>query len=274
MELQINREKQEVIIIKTILEKEPNNRIKLIEQQELFKDNIETAFGDIIAEIYKVYPPDKYYNDPVNYTVQSTWRREKKAILGFDVYKNEIITIYEMLKNKDKLELTLQDMEDIRLSYSFNIQFQPLDKANRNGGMVFTVKSLSDVVYGLLYFSAYYGIKMKKCDHCGRWFTTETFQKKDCERKSPVEKYSHLQCSRAAKVYKKKLRERENAIIKSWKSRKDPNIDQQIFDLQNTCNDLLVKLSIENLQTLDRYLYADDKPKQTRPNRKKKQIGD
>lgn len=273
----INKQANSVIIQETIppiKEKRGQFTKYTFSANILYENTIDFALGDIISEIERHFPPKQYFDDVIHYTVNSIFGDKSTVdIIGFPVRSANVISIYEMFKEKNELTPLLDDLDHIRLTFGINgVQFYPLDKSDYNAGMTFGVKRLEDVIYGYLYFCAFNHIKLKKCAHCGKWFTTETFKKKYCDRMSPVERYSHLQCRRAAEDWRKKLRERETAIYDNWKQNLIKYGDR-IDELRNACNTYLDKLSVDNLQTLESYLYSDDKPKQTRPNRRKKEIG-
>ena len=276
--LNINKQQNKVIIFENIPKAEETGNEFLaytFESNILYINKIDTAFGDIIFEIEEKFPPKQYFGNEAQFIYDSCFTDNYTVnIAGFFVKSSIVPTIYNIFRDKSELNLSLDDLDHIRLTYGISgVQFYPLDMSDYTAGMVFDVKYLTDVIYGILYFCAFNHLKLKKCDHCGKWFSTDTLKTKYCSRKSPMEQYSHLKCRRAAEDCRKKLREREAAIYDNWKQNLIKYGDR-IDDLRNTCNKYLKILSVENLQALTDYLYADDKPKQTRPNRKKKEIGD
>lgn len=243
----------------------------------LYINKIDTALGDIRGEIENKFPPDQYFGNEAQFIYDSCLNDTGTVnIAGFSVKSLVVPTIYNIFRyEEDALnKLTLESLEQIRIAYGIKGTLSnPFDTSDYTAGSIFVVKDIVDVIYSLLYFYAFNHLKQKKCDHCGKWFSTDTLKTKYCSRKSPMEQYSHLKCRRAAEDCRKKLRERETAIYDNWKQNLIKYGDR-IDDLRNTCNKYLKILSVENLQALTDYLYADDKPKQTRPNRKKKEIGD
>lgn len=59
------------------------------------------------------------------------------------------------------------------------------------------VTSVCEIAYALLYYYAMNGLNLVKCEHCGRWFATDSFKHKFCNRKSPVPGYDKLNCEQA-----------------------------------------------------------------------------
>lgn len=238
--------------------------------------SIVCAFGNIVCCLEEIFGKDNYTS--TDYVVSTIWGKEHGSlfnpdpakVFGFPVRSSTLTVIYSFLSDKEFLEteISFEDIERMRIYHGYKVYPKPIDPMNKEKGLVFDVGNLNDVVFSILYYYVVDKFKVRKCCHCGRIFATKSLKIKYCPRKSTSKKYKHLECKDAADYWKKKLREREKSVRSNW----EYYYPEKVNDLINTCNHHLkdLPLSIENLTACEEYLYSDNMPKQTRPNRKKR----
>ena len=182
------------------------------------------ALGNVIYVLETLFPIDngetfkaKKYNSPeyeTNAVINQLFHKEKiKEVYGFRENGGVMYMIYDFFNDRDKIKLSLKDIEEIRIINTININFLPLDRTNINNGMNFpNIKSIREIIYCILYYYAYYDYKLVKCEHCGRWFATNSFKNKYCPRNSTFEGYTHLNCEQAVRNIKQELQREKKRI--------------------------------------------------------------
>jgi len=71
---------------------------------------------------------------------------------------------------------------------------------------------LEDIIFSVLHYLAFFKYKFAKCNHCERYYATQTYKTKYCNRKSPHEEYNHLECEQAVKDIKQLVARRKKSI--------------------------------------------------------------
>ncbi|MBP7186984.1 MAG: hypothetical protein KBA55_09540 [Ruminococcus sp.] len=179
------------------------------------------------------------------------------SFYGMDIGKISINnTIFEFFDNRIEIKLTLKELDIFRIKHNIRTEIRPLeynDFEYINGMRFLFVNTVIDVFYCLLYYYAFEGQKLKRCEHCGRWFATTSFKNKYCDRLSTVEQYSHLKCEIAAQNMrqecsrvKKRIENRERNSLKGQLSNgKNTDIIEFQKNVTNTyCTFLFQKLQI------------------------------
>lgn len=221
--------------------------------QDLTKDGyyelgtLPNAIGNILYVLEQEFPSDEYYSDSFNYIVNAinsgiTGKRKVLNMWGFSVSASSVPKIYDIIGNSAQLSFDLKDIEDIRISYNVQTQYMPIDITDKSKGIKFTVKTFFDVIYGLLYFYAFEGLKLKKCEHCGLWFATPTYKIKYCTRHSPIHEYKHLLCSEAVQNIKQNCTRIRNRIETKARSTVDAQLkggySEFIIDFKSKADEL------------------------------------
>ncbi len=180
------------------------------------------ALGNIISVLNDEFPgvaelSSSEYANLIASSITSGVKQVKE-IWGLKCTPDQVFNINEFLNNSDrwseiskngvkekgkfKIDLTLQDVEIWRVRHHIKKSATPSDWLNidySQGLIINDVTSIYDVVYGLLYYYAFNGLKLVKCEHCGRWFATSTLKNKYCSRKSTFPGYTHLNCEQAVR---------------------------------------------------------------------------
>lgn len=74
--------------------------------------------------------------------------------------------------------------------------------------------SMRDGVFSLLHYLFLNGYKLKKCEHCGKYFPTKTLKRKYCSRNSPYRKHEDTSCGEAVDHIIKTIKKRRKNILK------------------------------------------------------------
>ena len=201
-------------------------------------NNVLNALGDIIDEYIRIYPSNDYFS--IDYIKNSIFERreDNKYLCGFPISPTSLNNIFSILGEKDIQTFTLDDIEDLRLNGQFNITPKHLSNVTEKG-YSFIVNNIDDVLMALLYFYAKNNLKLVKCVHCGRWFATSSLKNEYCDRRSPIEKYSHLSCYEAVQNMRQQCRRIRNRIynnaINTVKGQRGEN-NSFIRDFNNECS--------------------------------------
>lgn len=178
--------------------------------------SVNCAFGNVLALLESEFPTENYKQAEfiVKYVLDGLAGNEKTVdIWGMTVKPTLLYSIYDFLDGKEKVDLTLRNIERMRIMHGININNLPLNLTNFDEGMKFQeISSALEVVYALLYYYAFNGYKLVKCEHCGRWFATTTFKIKYCPRRSTFPGYTHLNCEQAVKNIRQQCLRVKNRI--------------------------------------------------------------
>lgn len=221
--------------------------------------NINYAFGNLIDVLKDSFPEISNMSEEehaaytvikITNNVQGKGSKKARKIYGLNINEDVAFSIISLthqthikLTGKSNLipivDMTIQDVETwyLKKCYRPN-RILPLESVHTNGidfskGLkILDIKSLFDVVYGLLYFYAYNKLKQTECSHCGRWFATNSLKNVYCKRKSPcnniglfnLSKRDPLECTAAVKYIRqqctkirRRIREKSSAAT-SFKS--------------------------------------------------------
>ncbi len=101
--------------------------------------------------------------------------------------------------------------------------------------------SQADIIFAIFHFLVLCKYKFKKCEHCGKYFATQTLKQIYCYRNSPYPKYEHLECCDAVKDIKQSLR------------RTRRKIEKNLYNNQPLKNDNFITKSAELLDTAKKH---------------------
>ena len=208
-------------------------------------------------------------------------------------------SLYDLLMyidGKDEIEPTFESIEDLRMLHRMTTNYLPIS-VDKPGSMRFeNLQNVTHVVIAALYYYAYNKYTLKRCKHCGRWFATQNKKIEYCDNISPCYGMvvagakvlgAERGCKEAVDIIKKRLAHRKKVIYDKWYEGQitcsekceecpysecilDEDRCKELCDTYKQLKCAIVKQpSVENIVALHSYLYADDKPKQERPNRRK-----
>lgn len=275
------------------LQKKDDDKLKV-----LTLGSIDCAFGNLIYNYFESNPIYKGYGSFIrdNFGSKEVALEIMKNDTCISIFEpiasmncsllSTINSIYLYTEGKEDTEQkdkkgnkygyipSLDEINDFRLQYHVRIEQLPLehgDYKNTTGMRFFEIKTIYDVFYGILYYYAYEHLKLKRCEHCGRWFVTASYKTKYCNRKSTVERYSHLVCKDAAKNMKQECTRVKNRIetkaysSKTQRSGKNKgSYNKYVEELQNKCKvyqDYTPYESADNLEAYHSFLRETEKQK-------------
>lgn len=126
-----------------------------------------------------------------------------------------VLNFAACFEGQEKVKLSMQNVEVWRIRHFVEKSVSPLDWLNASydaGIRLDGITSIYDIVYALLLYYAMNNLKLVKCEHCGRWFATESFKCKYCNRKSPVPRYAKLNCEQAVQNIRQECSRIRNRI--------------------------------------------------------------
>ena len=213
------------------------------------------AFGNVVAMLEGEFPAENY--EEVGYLTntiinQLVGKGKSKTIWGISESGTIMHTIYSFLSGKDKINLTLKDMEEMRILHGLNINYLPINRINIDDGIEFkNIKSIKEVIYSLLYYYAYNNLKLVKCEHCGRWFATTTLKNKYCPRKSTFSGYTQHNCEQAVRNISQELQREKKRIYNAMTTYTTNYGNEEINNFLDKCSAFRDKIknraSVENL---------------------------
>lgn len=217
--------------------------------------SMECAFGNVVSMLEGEFPSDNY--DQPGYISKViidklSGKGKSKEIWGMHESGSVMHTIYHFLNGEDKITLSLKAMEEMRILHGLTINFLPINQINLDEGIKFkNVRSITDVVYSILYYYAYNGYKLVKCEHCGRWFVTNTFKNKYCPRKSTFDGYTHLKCEQAVRNISQELQREKKRIYNNMTTYKDSS-NPDVYSFLDECafyhGEIKKRATVKNLK--------------------------
>lgn len=221
-----------------IIEKE-KDRVYILVDLSGFYDlgSINCAFGNVLSLLESEFPEDNY--------------KAPEFIVKY---------VLDGLAGKEKVDFTLNDIEKMRIQYGIKINNFPLSITDFDKGMKFqNISYPIEVVYALLYFYAYSGLKLVKCEHCGRWFATTTYKIKYCPRKSTFPGYTHLNCEQAVKNIRQQCLRVKNRIETKINSAQQLDFTMRL-SFQEKCDSYYPTApTVENLEKYYTFLCDTEK---------------
>lgn len=222
------------------------------------------ALGDVISTLEQKFPfavnstPQSYSKfiiEKFNSFLQDD-KAEDEVCFGLKCSADYLFDINLFLNNsaeKNKIRLTMQSVEIFRVHHNITKSVIPIDWNNvdYSGGLrIDNITSFYELFYGLLYYYAFNGLKLAKCEHCGRWFATDSFKNKYCQRKSPVLGFDSKNCEAAVRYLCQKTKIIRKSVYNSIRNQanntkkyvKDDVIQSEIFDFSSKCDDFRSRL--------------------------------
>lgn len=84
----------------------------------------------------------------------------------------------------------------------------------REHDCIYECFSMKDGVFSILHYLFLGEYKLKRCEHCGKYFPTKTLKTKYCSRNSPFKKHENQSCSVAVDHILKAIKKRRKNILK------------------------------------------------------------
>ncbi|MBR3419202.1 MAG: hypothetical protein IKG82_10980 [Oscillospiraceae bacterium] len=244
--------------------------------------SINCAFGNIVDFLESKETPCQYSADDIKDSIIKALNGQDhiEHIYGMSV---SIFSICHILHNwfngNTQMSFTMKDLDIMRISSNITEIHKPIthEDYEYKDGMQFTINSVLDLLFSLLYFYTFEGLKIKRCHHCGKWFATSTLKTNYCARISPCSEMTIAgkpllnakePCKQAVKTIRQRFLSRKDSIRQNFSTNHPDRLD----DFYKQCADYLARYdkapTIENIVAFHNYLYSDEMPRQSRPNRK------
>lgn len=187
----------------------------------------QNAFGNVIAVLENDFPEIKNISgneygkmvaDHLSKGLSGNRRRHTETYWNLNISSDDVYNVLNFMcyfDGQDKIKLSMQDVEIWRIRHFLKKAVSPLDWLSANdveGIRIDGITSIYDVVYALLFYYAMNDFKLVKCEHCGRWFATDSFKHKFCSRNSPVPGYTHKNCEQAVQNIRQQCARVRNRI--------------------------------------------------------------
>lgn len=198
----------------------------------------------IASKAGNVFDPITIFGDLIITNSDEVNDRIKNFIEIFgDIEKNEIVDYVEYMKSlqiridqgklKKLIELeNIRPFYDLRFSYQFVIlhrdgHITPMldgfyktetpsnEKLREDHCCIYTCPSMRDVPFSIMHYLFLNDYKIRKCEHCGKYFATKNLKQKYCPRMSPYKGFECQPCGKAVDHILKRIKKRRKAVYKN-----------------------------------------------------------
>lgn len=137
--------------------------------------------------------------------------------------------------------------------------------------------TMRDILFSIVHYYILNGYKLTKCKHCERWFAAQSLKNEYCERISPCYNMvvsgkpilrSAQQCEQAVRKITQKFRDRKKSIYNGWNAYYPEKTYSFLNEYDRLNTAMKAAPTVTNIVAFQEYLYSENMPKQTRPNRK------
>lgn len=261
------------------------NRIEIFNYETSetgFIGSIECAFGNLCFFLESKMNPCQFTpSDILEHTLNALNGHDQiESIFGMPVSIFSINHIlHDWFNGMTHIFFSMKQLDIMRISSNVTENHKPIthEDYEYKDGMQFKINSVLDLLFSLLYFYTFEGLKLKRCHHCGKWFATPTLKTDYCPRISPCSELTIAgkpllnakePCKQAVKTIRQRFLSRKESIRQNFTA----NHPERLNDFYNQCADYLARYdkapTIENIIAFHSYLYSDEMPRQSRPNRK------
>lgn len=153
----------------------------------------ENCFGLIYKSLERHFPnfnEDAIVTNCINYMRNAMTGKDihpatSYKLLGRVERGHTLLFFREYFDGKESVAFSLQDVDKIRIASRMKSNYLPVS-INDTTSMEFDdLTNVTQVMVALLYYYSYYGFKLVKCRHCGRWFATKSLKNQYCKQISP-----------------------------------------------------------------------------------------
>lgn len=161
--------------------------------QPPWKIQTENCFGLIYNSLERHFPnfnEDAIVTNCINYMRNAMTGKDihpatSYKLLGRVERGHTLLFLREYFDGKESVAFSLQDVDKIRIASRMKSNYLPVS-INETTSMEFDdLTNVTQVMVALLYYYSYYGFKLVKCRHCGRWFATKSLKNQYCKQISP-----------------------------------------------------------------------------------------
>ena len=237
------------------------------------KTNIEENNKYIDEIVYTGYDSERAFNniniskhkDTYYYSLAQLIQKQILNMETFSIKDIEKLRIYFDIKlnysisYKEKTKMFRnKEIEDfVPLQYGFCSIDKFIDSKNKRkeNKYIYQCNNLTEVLFSILHYLIYNGYYyIRKCNHCNKLYFYNHRKVKYCSRKSPYEKYTHLDCEQAVRNIKQKFTRRFNIITEYLDFYYYDDKRKFINDYKKIKKISDVKASVNNLKEIELFL--------------------
>ncbi len=163
-------------------------------------------FGNVYVAIEKHFPNFKEENFVALTEKMMVGKSSDKPveIFGCREFGTTFYALTTLVGDKTVFIPTLKVIEKMRIDYNMNVNYLPISLDEKDSMRFEGLRTVAQVMIAALYYYAYYGYKMVRCKHCGKWFATKTLKEQYCKRISPcvndiIKSKKPLNCEQAVR---------------------------------------------------------------------------
>lgn len=184
----------------------------------------ENCFGLIYNSLERHFPDFESFDithNIVNFmhnkiAGKEIYSTQSYKLLGCNETGGTLCFFYKYFNKKDSAFFSLQDVDKMRIASCMKSNYLPVS-INDTTSMEFDdLTNVTQVMVALLYYYSYYGFKLVKCRHCGRWFATKSLKNQYCKQISPccgeILKGENKSCEQAVRQIMQNCTRLRNAI--------------------------------------------------------------
>ena len=190
-------------------------------------------------------------------------------LLGCSERGHTLLFFHEYFSDKDSVAFSLSEVDKLRIQNRMKSYYLPGGIDDEPGMEFDDLANVTQVVIALLYFYSYYGFKLVKCRHCGRWFATKSLKNLYCNQTSPccsnILKGSEKNCEQAVRQITQNCTRLRNGIRTKASSTISAQLYQSTFlnefETQNAVLEAAAKdkPTVENLTAYYNFLKDTNK---------------
>lgn len=106
-------------------------------------------------------------------------------LLGRTESGHTLLFFREYFDGKESVTFSLQGVDKMRIASRMKSNYLPVSINDMTSMEFDDLTNVTQVMIALLYYYSYYGFKLVKCHHCGRWFATKSLKNQYCKQISP-----------------------------------------------------------------------------------------
>ena len=147
-----------------------------------------------------------------------------------------------------------------------NLEKLFVENGNKNYRYSYSCHTIADIAFSVLHFLILHGYKLAECEHCGRFFATNTLKNKYCSRYSTFPGYSKYDCYTAKERLVQNQRRRKQSIYDNLYVKCGSEEESVVtWEFLDRCRDhkaaIKKRASVEHFQAYQEYLDSDILPK-------------
>lgn len=148
------------------------------------------------------------------------------------------------------------------LDYDCNFDLNAvIEKKGSDFRFIYSCRTIEDIMFSVLHYLTLFNYQFTQCNHCKKYFATQTLKQKYCTRKSPYKGQEKNQCEQAVKTVfqdfgrrKKRIYTRLSLYAKGEDEKKINTFLGEYHALRAVARE---SPTVENLEKLEQYLFQN-----------------